>query len=227
MVPFHRLLRPIFLICCALTLACPANATSIAYSFQTAPVASDSPLSFGFEFSTTEAVTIYAFGYYDEGANGFSTPHEVGIFNSGGILLASTLLSSGSADPLLGGFRYQNITPLLLPAGESFTLAATSGGLADEWAYGTAGTSMTDFVTDPAIQISHHAGVFLYQNDNVLRDPTAHYIYTIYGGPNFLLGRADAAVPEPGTGGLVGFVVLALFAAARFCRCRHPRAFSS
>jgi hypothetical protein len=225
MVPFHRLLRSVFPICFALALACPIHAASVAYSFQTALVASDFPLSLGFEFSTTEAVTIYAFGYYDEGGDGFLTPHEVGIFDSGGTLLASTLLSSGSGAPLIGDFRYQDITPLLLPAGESFTIAATSGGPADEWVYGTAGTSITGFVTDPAIQIAQDAGVFLYQDDNILRDPTNHYLYTLYGGPNFLLDPADASVPEPGTGALFSLVVLALFAAARFRR-RHPRAFS-
>ena len=39
-----------------------------------------------------------------------------------------------------------------------------------------------------------HAGVFLYQNDDVLRDPTEHYIYTLYAGPNFLIW-ADSDAP--------------------------------
>jgi hypothetical protein len=185
---------------------------SIAYSFQTAPVSYDDQLSLGFEFRTTQAVAVYALGYYDEGANGFSTPHEVGIFDSAGALLASAFLDSGTGDPLLGEFRYHNITPLYLPADQFFTIAATSGGPADGWAYGLEGTSITGFVTDPAIQISRHAGVFLYQSDDTLRDPSEHFGYTIYGGPNFLL----EPVPEPGTGILLGSVILALLVVAKF-----------
>jgi hypothetical protein len=67
-------------------------------------------------------------------------------------------------------------------------------------------------VTNPAIHISEGAGVFMYQSDDTLRDPSEHYRYTIYGGPNFLL----EAVPEPGTGILFGSVILALLGTAKF-----------
>jgi hypothetical protein len=209
------------LLWCALVMAGPVNASTVAYSFQTALVASDSPLSFGFEFSTTQAVTVYALGYYDYSGTGFLTPHEVGIFDSGGTLLSSALLAPGAGDPLLGGFRYQDIAPLFLPAGGTYTIAATSGGSADMWAYGAAGSSIMGFVTDPAIQIDQLAGVFLYQDDNILRDPTQHYTYTLYGGPNFVLGtNAASAVPEPNAGTLLGPAVLILSAVARRLRSR-------
>lgn len=210
----RRALQLALLGFCAITLASPAYAMSTAYSFQTALVSYDTQLSFGFEFRTAEAVAVYALGYYDDGGDGFSTPHTVGIFDSGGTLLTSVLLGTGTADPLIGDFRYHDIAPLILPAGQSFTIAATSGGPADWWAYGAEGTSLTGFVTDPAIQISPFAGVFVYQSDDVLRDPTEHFKYTVYAGPNFLL----TPVPEPGTGILFGSVILSLLAAAKLSR---------
>ena len=211
-----RFVSIIFLLCGALALAGSAHASTIAYSFLSAPTSVDDPLSFGFEFTATQALEVLALGYYDAGNDGFLTPHEVGIYDSEGTLLASTLLGTGAGATLLDGFRYQDITPLQLVAGDTYTIAATSGGRLDYWAYGQAGTSLSGFSTDPGIQVASNAGVFAYQNDDVLRDPTQHYIYTLYAGPNFLIGPIPSTgVPEPGTGALLGLAILGFWMVRR------------
>jgi hypothetical protein len=180
-----------------------ASATSV-YNFSSAPTATDTTLSFGFQFSTNTAITVASLGYFDDGGDGFASVHRVGIFDSDGDLLASTTLGTGTTDPLVGQFRFQSITPILLAAGQTYTLAATTGGSADPWAYGDAGTTLADFTVDPRISIAQDAARFLYQSDNHLRNPTEHFAYTLYAGPSFEIGSGITATPEPDTGAVLG-----------------------
>ena len=151
----------------------------------------------GFIFATDTAIAVTGLGYYDYLGDGFATPHEVGIFDSGGNLLVSTSLVAGAVNPLEGGFRYQSIAPYALAAGESYILAATTNGPCDPWAYGHVGTAMTGFALDPSISIDPYAALFNYQSDDVLVSPRNHYSdYTIYAGPNLQIG---SPVPEPAT----------------------------
>src|SRR5260221_8890567 len=195
-----------------------SSASASAYEFTLSDfVVFDSQLSLGFAFSTNQAVTVTRLGYFDAAptqhtgsqvpsqpgaGDGFVTPHEVGIFNSVGTLLTSTVLDAGTVDPLIGHFRYKSIAPITLAAGQSYTLAATTYGPYDPWAYGNGygpGNSSTihGFTVDPAITIAPNAALFVYQGDNVLRDPGSHYNdYTLYAGPNFL---AASGVPELST----------------------------
>jgi hypothetical protein len=195
----------------------PSTAFASAYEFSaTDYVVFDSQLSLGFAFTTNTAITITRLGYFDAGpvansgyyaafpagaGDGLATRHEVGIFNSLGTLLTSTVLDAGTGDPLIGHFRYKSIAPITLAAGQSFTLAATTYGAFDPWAYGNGygpGNSSTiyGFTVDPAITIAADAARYVYQGDNVLRDPLNHYNdYTVYAGPNFIAG----GVPELST----------------------------
>jgi len=182
---------------CAMLLSGTALAADVpAFDFDGAPTSLDSALSLGFSFTATAAATVTALGYYDDGGDGFATAHEVGIFDSNGNLLASADLSAGASDRLIGQFRYAGITPLTLAAGQNYVIAATTHGSADPWAYGNAypaDATVSNFHTTAPIAITANSALFLYQDDNNLRNPTEHYSnYTFYAGPNFLLG-----VPEP------------------------------
>ena len=187
----------------ALTLAAalmvPAASFGAAIEFTDAPVFHDTQLSLGFVFTTNQAIDITALGYYDEDGDGFQTNHEVGIFDSDGILLISTILSAGTGSPLEGHYRYNAVSPITLAANSTFTIAATTFGNADGWVYGNGDDDITGFVVDPSITVASDAARFLYQNDNVLRVPTDHFgNFTIYGGPNFKLTALDGGeVPEP------------------------------
>ena len=188
---------------CSMLLSGAALAGDIpAYDFDGAPTSLDSALSLGFSFTTTAAATITSLGYYDDGGDGFATAHEVGVFDSEGNLLASADLSAGTGDQLIGQFRYASITPLRLAAGQTYVIAATTHGSADAWAYGNAypaDATVSDFHTTAPIAITANSALFLYQDDNSLRNPTDHFSnYTFYAGPNFLLG-----VPEPASWALM------------------------
>jgi hypothetical protein len=181
------------------------------YSFSSAPVTTDpKQLSFGFQFTTNELVTVSALGYYDDGGDGLMVDHEVGIFDSLGALLFSTTVEAGTGASLIGNFRYASIPLLSLAANQVFTIAATTGP-AEKWAYGVIDDSITGFVTDPAIEIAQNAARFLYTSGECLEYPTKQFKYSIYAGPNFLIHRdADVVTPEPAAGLLLGSALGAL-----------------
>jgi hypothetical protein len=200
------------ILCTAVTalvaFAAPTECTTAgcsAFSFDTARTTSDPGLlSFGFQFSTTQAVTLSALGYYDDAGDGLTVAHEIGVFDSTGTLLYSTILGAGTSGELLGDFRYASIPLLNLAANQNYTVAATAGGESEMFAYGAINDGfLTGFVTDPAIQIAPNAGVFVYQPG--LQYPTQQFGYTFYAGPNFLVQQSeDVVVPEPAAGLLLG-----------------------
>ena len=81
----------------------------------------------GWTFTTNSAFQINALGIYDEGLDGFGVAHEVGIWDSLGSLLASVTVPSGIGSTLIANFRYVAIAPILLAAGQTFTVGATFG----------------------------------------------------------------------------------------------------
>ena len=63
-------------------------------------------------------------GVYDHLGNGLIDRHEVGLWNAGGTLLASTTVKAGVASVLDGGFRYEDIAPVALASGQTYYVAA-------------------------------------------------------------------------------------------------------
>ncbi|HWB98337.1 MAG TPA: DUF4082 domain-containing protein [Bryobacteraceae bacterium] len=195
----YSYLKVLFILSGALIFGSGAFASTIAFDFDSAPTSSDSQLTLGFRFHVNQDLMVLALGYYDDAGDGLADQHDVGIFDAYGNLLVSTTVAAGTVDPLVGQFRYQTINPIALTAGQVYTIGATTNGPADPWAYGAAGSSLENFAADPALHIGEHAGVFVYQCDNLLQEPTHHYGYTIYAGPNFQF-QTLLSTPEPGTG---------------------------
>jgi hypothetical protein len=164
----------------------------------------------GVWFKTNEAVVITELGYFDNNGDGFGVPHEVGLFDSSGSLLAFTTLSAGNTDPLNGQFRYRPIAPIQLPSDTWYVIAATTGGPIDEWGYGHANV-IDGLSISPLISVPSDAAVFVYQSGDTLLFPTERVGYQFYSGPNMLLAEA-ANVPEPGSIVLIisGAIVLGL-----------------
>jgi hypothetical protein len=190
-----------------------------AYDFTSAPTTTDTSLTLGFQFVTEGPLSITSLGYYDDGGNGLSTSHIVGIFDAGGTLLVSATVSAGTVDPLVGNFRYINIAPFVIQGGRQFTVAATTGGPSDPWAYGTSAT-IVGLTVDPSLSIATNAARFDPRADGALHFPTQDFVagnYKLYAGPDF----AFNALPTPEAGslalmglGMLGASLLRIFSKA-------------
>ena len=78
----------------------------------------------GWQFSVTSLESLTSLGIYDAGADGLSSAHEVGLWDSNGTLLTSTTIPAGTGATLSGSYRYVFVTPLLLSVGETYTVGA-------------------------------------------------------------------------------------------------------
>lgn len=85
----------------------------------------NNPWSLGWSFTVNTPFTVTALGFYDDNKNGFGQSHDVGLWTSGGTLLASTTVTN--ANSLTSFWRFASITPLALGIG-SYVIAGTTGG---------------------------------------------------------------------------------------------------
>ena len=136
------------------------------------------PVNLGMVFSPTSNLDVTALGIY-AGAN-LTGPEQVGLYDSGGNLLTSTTVNISG--PITNGYYYTNITPIMLTAGDTYTVASQVNN--NPWEYGT--------VTTPAfITFLHNS--YLYSS--VLQYPTnTNGSGPAYFGPNVqVTGVPEAA----------------------------------
>jgi hypothetical protein len=79
----------------------------------------------GFAFTANALFTVTRLGWYDGGPAGLSMAHEVGIYDGSGTLIASGTVASGTVAPLVDGFRWVEVTPVLLSPGQTYVVAGT------------------------------------------------------------------------------------------------------
>ena len=68
----------------------------------------------------SDYMAITQLGVFDNGGDGLVNSHQVGLWGVDGTvptLLASVTIPAGTAAPLIGGYRYMPITPVLIPPG--------------------------------------------------------------------------------------------------------------
>ena len=87
--------------------------------------------TFGWQFSTNSQITVMRLGVLDIDNSQFvfnnlqddlRSSHQVGIFTSAGNLLVSGVVHPGA--PLDGIFRYTDVAPTVLSAGETYVIGA-------------------------------------------------------------------------------------------------------
>lgn len=84
----------------------------------------------GWRFEATESFQISALGYYDHAQNGFIDPHDVALWHYDGLsttLIATAHLNAGTSASLVGDFRYTNISPVQIDAGEIYVIGGEIG----------------------------------------------------------------------------------------------------
>jgi hypothetical protein len=178
----------------------PASAATIAVTISdlTGNVGPTPGATLGWEFTVNSPITVTQLGVFDAGQDGLADSHPVGIFDLGANLLVSGTVTT--ADPLTNQFRYINVAPTPLNAGQTYRIGGFYPTGAD-----TDRIQAHGFSTAPEIQFTDGYGV----NTGVLAFPSTKDSGVNPGsfGPNF---QFVAAVPEPGTLALTGLEMLGL-----------------
>lgn len=81
----------------------------------------------GWQFQTSEALTVSALGAYDDVLDGLDRDIPVGLFDASCALVASVTVPQGQAAPLQAQYRYVAIAPVVLAAGQTYRIAALVG----------------------------------------------------------------------------------------------------
>jgi hypothetical protein len=159
----------------------------------------------GWQFNVTEPIAVNGLQWFDDGADGLSMDHEVGIWSPSGDLLVSVVVPGGTGANLVDGlWRTVEIAAIILEPGEGYTVGGYNGAFStDRLAYGV------DQQTHAAI--TYVAGTYSGMN-GLFEIPT-----TLAAGQPGLYGPGFQLLPAPGT------VVLLLIGAANIMgrrRCR-------
>ncbi|MBC7784951.1 MAG: PEP-CTERM sorting domain-containing protein [Burkholderiales bacterium] len=156
--------------------------------------------NYGWTFSLAQSENVGGLGVWDFGGNGLTDSHPVGIWNSGGSLVATTTVPSGTSADFVAsgsggsGFRFADLSSSVALAAGSYTVAAYFPTGSDQVAGGvTAGnlTSMSGLTYGQSRQGA--AGGLALPGTRVVGDEIAFF------GGNF-----RTVVPEPTSLGLLG-----------------------
>lgn len=76
-------------------------------------------------------ISVTRLGVYDHEltpGDGLGSDHPIGLWDSGGTLLVEATVSAGTSGYYDGGYRYVDITPIELGAGQTYTIGVLVGG---------------------------------------------------------------------------------------------------
>lgn len=145
----------------------------------------------GYQFTLDSTTTFDGLGLYDADSDGLNDSHEVGVWDLGGNLLASTTVGPGTSSAEAsasgaGSFVYETISNLVLGAGSYVIGAFYAVGTTDAVVFNASGV------------FSNVAGAsydgLRYSNTGLFGEPTnTGYEGGRYFGPN--LRVADVPVP--------------------------------
>lgn len=175
-----------------------AQANDVIFSYTGGTTRTDGRIVSGISFNTGNfgAPTVQSLGFFDSGQDGLAGSYQVGLWDSSQTLLASGTVTPAS--PLIGDFRWVNISPVALSANSTYVVAALlPNAPPDPW-------------LDNA-SLTLGAGFSGAGTGQTLTSGTLAYPTTIGSSPYVIVNVSDVAVsPEPGSMAIVGGAALLL-----------------
>ena len=172
-----------------------ADTLGVATSFDTVFV-NTGTWTLGYSFQVNTPITVTALAVYDNAGDGLNVRHDVGLWNAGGALLASTTVAAGTVAPIIGGYRYAAISGLALAAGDIYYVGAVNGMDNDGWL-------QDPTVLTPAPEITYLSRRYEASSGGLVFPDLAGSGTTGYFGGNFLFSDSTA-IPEPASLLLLG-----------------------
>jgi len=164
---------------------------------------SNPPFTLGWAFTANSNITVTALGLFDSSQDGLAERHAVGLWDSSGNLLATTILGAGAVEPLTNQFRYSTLgSSVALTAGASYHIGALFSTGADQVLFPGTTASFA-----AAGEINFDGAT--YGTGGALADPVNSFGGQGFFGPNFLFD-ATGTVPEPTSLLLVALAIGAL-----------------
>jgi len=186
-------------------LAAPAHAaTSISPAYEADTVGSLSDgrnFTLGFEFSLNSDVVVDALAYTTVG---FTQAQQVGLWDMGGTLLASTTIDPTGMTQ--GNFVWNSVSPLALTAGNYYLGGTYTGGIFASSATGVTTAPEYTWITN---RFASGAGL------NFPSSGASTGTYGPNGIPQVNFSFTSGAVPEPGTWAMMLLGFFGLGAAMR------------
>ena len=145
-------------------------------------------------FTVNNPITVTDLGWFDQNQDGFLSTPEVGIWNSGGTLLTSTTLPTGTIGTLVGRHRFAPITAIDLAPGQYWIGDQNANGVDPYLNFSTLVSSNPDVTWDFGDGTRRNGGVMPNFPGNLRSQFSG--VFT-YDGANFLSTAADNAIPEP------------------------------
>jgi len=179
--PVNTSLGPLALAFCILCLLTPAPPTwageTAAFRFSEPGKGTTAAGTDGFRFTPLMDVVVTSLGYYDRGRDGLTDVHPVTLFQAGtGREIAFARVTQTSVRR--ANFRYQSIQPVLLKGGQTYVVAAFTGGNNDPPA-----DNPRDLIIAP--QIGYQG--YLFDFGTSFSNPTRTDLFSerTFFGPNF------------------------------------------
>ncbi len=133
-------------------------------------------------------LTVTSLGLYDSGSPGLDQAHSVGLWTTGGTLLAQVDFSVGLSGFSVNGFLYQSlVAPVVLQPGTQYIMAASYPG----------GTSDSLYVND-SIQYETWSSAVTFLNGRYTANGAGFVFPNLtVGGLSYVGANALYVVPEP------------------------------
>jgi hypothetical protein len=155
----------------------------------------------GFRFLANQTAQVTRLGVFDAFQNGLPGAQQVGLWDSRGNLLASTLVDN--TDGLEGYWRFHAIQNVTLTQGETYMVASQGG---EFYTYQTNGFTVNPYIT----YLSDSFSTLGHSLHSPLGFPGSSAFLTASQGGGYFGGNLDfedllpAAVPEPASIVLLG-----------------------